>query len=70
MQCGMERTDIVGNFFYEIRKGKDMSVNIVIRDCMKSNDRLSMLILDNKMIACVIERRTEFNDLEFTLIQL
>lgn len=74
MQVGEESADIVGDFFYDIYfknlKPLNKLPEIVVRDCVQSNDRLSMLIYDNKMVACVIERRTEFNHLEFTLIEV
>lgn len=75
MQCGEQDSDIAGRFFHTVYN--DLSKlkptpypQIVVRDCVQSNDRLSMLISDNKMIALVVERRTEFNDLEFTLIKV
>lgn len=65
-QTGMVDRDIVGDYFRKIHKKYKGNKHIEVEMFEKSDTRISCLIIDNRMKAFVIERRTEFNNLEFT----
>lgn len=71
-QVGSPDYDIVGAFLTPIASEiyKTKPCQIQTKQCVNSNDQVTYLISDNKLIAAVIERRTEFNDLEYTFINL
>ncbi len=65
-----EGGDIVGDFFGEIHKEYGDKPYIEVRDFENSDSRLSTLIVDDKLVASVIEIRTAFNHCEYTLMRL
>lgn len=67
-QTGHVERDIVGDFFSEIHKHYSGENRFVECEYFNNSDNnLSCLIVDNKMVAFVIERRNAFNNIEFTL---
>lgn len=63
-QVGLQR-DIVGEYFGEIHKKYEGKKWIETETFLNSNTRLTILTVDNRTVAFVIEKRTEFNDIEF-----
>lgn len=59
--------DVVGDYFGEIHKNYEGDPKCEVQEFNNSETRLSLLKIDNKTQAFVIEARSEFNDLEFIL---
>lgn len=61
-QVGMNDKDIVGEYFASINIGNAVAE---VKEFKNSDTRLSLMKVNNRVKAFVIETRTEFNDLEF-----
>lgn len=62
--------DHVSNFFIEVAIDYSGTPRVETKDYKNSNDRLSILKIDDKTIAHVVETRTEFNHVEFVFSKL
>jgi hypothetical protein len=59
--------DVVGDYFAEIHKNYKGDPKREVQEFNNSETRLSLLKIDNRTQAFVIETRSDFNDLEFIL---
>jgi hypothetical protein len=71
-QVGFPDYDVPGKFFEDVinEKGytkKDKNTFIEIKQYEQTDNVLHMMVIDNRLKASVIERRSEFNDLEYTM---
>lgn len=64
-----DTTDYVGDFFGAIHKQYDGEKAYEVKDFKNSDTRLSLLKIDDKTVAMVIENRTEFNHCEYIFCQ-
>jgi hypothetical protein len=70
-QVGFPDYDVAGEFFSDIIKKKGYTKNIAntfieIKNYQASDDKLHIMVVENVLKASVIERRREYNDLEYT----
>lgn len=62
--------DYVSDYFIEVTKGIQSGVCIEVKDFANSETRLTLLKVNDRTIATVIETRTEFNHVEFIFSKL
>jgi hypothetical protein len=60
-----ETGDIVGQYFGSIYKNYSGQMNVEVQNFDGKNVRVTLLKVDNRTKAFVIENRTEFNNEEF-----
>jgi hypothetical protein len=56
--------DFAGDYFGEIHKEYDGTKCIEVEQFINSDARVSILVVDDKIVSAVFERRTSFNHIE------
>ena len=72
-QVGYPEYDVVGDHFSKVIKKlklKTAFAEIQRKHIVQSDEMLHMLIYKNRMVAFVIERRDDYNDIEYTFGEL
>ena len=54
---------------YKLKEKRHLC-EIKFRNCVQSDDTMVQVICDNRLIAVGVQRRTDFNNEEYTLIDL
>lgn len=72
-EVGYPKYDIVGEHFEAFAKKHKLEpafAEIERKHIVQSDEMLHMLVYKNRMVAFVIERRDDFNDIEYTFGEL
>jgi len=70
---GEPETDVVNNFFAPIIEKYKLTLKnalIEYHNYKNSDNSMVHLVVNDKLKACVIQRRTDFNNIEYTFIEV